>query len=59
MSELPTPITTVRVASDAVGRLAATVIVDLVEGRPGRAIELPSELVVRASSGPPPPRREP
>ncbi|TCT12493.1 LacI family transcriptional regulator [Tepidamorphus gemmatus] len=55
MSELPVPITTVRVASDEVGRVAANTIVDMVEGVPGVVSRrIPSEIVVRASSGPAP-----
>jgi LacI family transcriptional regulator len=53
MRELPIPITTVRVASDEVGRHAARVVVDLVDGNDSAAgVELPSELVIRQSSGP-------
>ena len=54
MSELPLAITTVRVASDEVGRVAADMVVDMVEGKPvsgGRRI--PSEIVVRDTTGPP------
>lgn len=55
MRELPVPITTVRVASDEVGRIAGKVVVDLVEGRHhGAGVELPSEVIVRQSSGPAP-----
>ncbi len=55
MRELPVPITTVRVASDEVGRRAAEAVVRLVEGDTAESgIELPSEIVVRQSSGPPP-----
>jgi LacI family transcriptional regulator len=55
MRELPVPITTVRVASDEVGRQAARVVVDLVEGKEVAAsVELPSEIVIRQSSGPAP-----
>ena len=55
MRELPIPITTVRVASDEVGRIAGEVIMDMVEGRhPGKGVELPSEIIERASSGPAP-----
>lgn len=56
MSELPVPVTTVRVASDAVGRVAANTVLDMVEGVPQvGSSRIPSEIVVRASSGPPPP----
>lgn len=52
MRELPIPVTTVRVASDEVGRRAAEVVVRLVEGGEAEdGVELPSEIVVRASSG--------
>jgi LacI family transcriptional regulator len=55
MRELPVPITTVRVASDEVGRRAAEAVVRLVEGDTAESgIELPSEIVVRQSSGPAP-----
>jgi LacI family transcriptional regulator len=55
MRELPVAITTVRVASDEVGRIAGKVVVDLVEGRHhGAGVELPSEIIVRQSSGPAP-----
>jgi LacI family transcriptional regulator len=54
MSELPVPITTVRVASDEVGRVAANTVLDMVEGVPGVAsCCIPSEIIVRASSAPP------
>ncbi|MEZ5936413.1 MAG: substrate-binding domain-containing protein [Alphaproteobacteria bacterium] len=55
MRELPVPITTVRVASDDVGREAARVVVGLVEGKqPVGSVELPSEIIIRQSSGKPP-----
>jgi len=56
MNELPTPITTVRVHSDEVGRLAARHLLAKVEGRPDpdMIFECEAEIVVRASSGPPP-----
>jgi LacI family transcriptional regulator len=54
MSELPVPITTLRVASDEVGRVAANTVLDMVEGVPGVAsCRIPSEIIVRASSAPP------
>ena len=60
LSELPIPITTVRVASDQVGRHAARFIVGKVEGKPADiTFEWPAEIIVRASSGPPPPRPRP
>jgi LacI family transcriptional regulator len=55
LSELPIPITTVRVMSDQVGRHAARFIVGKVEGRAvDIAFEWPAEIIIRASSGPPP-----
>ncbi len=55
MSELPQPITTVRVASDEVGRVAAEMVADMVEeGVPVASRKIPSEVVVRATSGPAP-----
>ena len=49
------PLTTVRVAKDAMGRLAANWLIDLIEGgATGRlAPAVPAELVVRASCGDP------
>lgn len=55
MKELPVPITTVRGPSDDVGRHAARVILRMIDGEtdvPG--VKLPSNFIVRASSGPPP-----
>jgi LacI family transcriptional regulator len=56
MSHLPVPVTTVRVPGQDIGRIAAQVLVARLEGR---AVDLPleseAEIVVRASSGPPPP----
>jgi len=58
MRELPIPITTVRVLSDEVGRRAAQVLVARIEHRPANVeFECAAEIVVRASSGPPPPSR--
>lgn len=54
MSELPTPITTVRVASDEVGRVAADTVLDMIEGRTVVSQRIRSQIVVRASSGPAP-----
>ena len=55
MAELPIPITTVRVQSDEVGRRAALHIVSRVEGLENPPeFECDTEIVVRASSGPPP-----
>jgi LacI family transcriptional regulator len=57
MSELPIPITTVRVSSDEVGRRAARLLVAKIEGRPVEAsFECDAEVIVRASSGPAPER---
>jgi LacI family transcriptional regulator len=57
MSELPIPITTVRVLADEVGRRAARHLVARVEKAPEPAddYECAAEIVIRASSGPPPP----
>jgi LacI family transcriptional regulator len=55
MTELPIPVTTVRVKSDEVGRRAARFLIATLEGRaidPG--FECDAEIVVRESSGPPP-----
>ena len=57
MSELPIPITTVRVSSDEVGRRAARLLVAKIEGRPiDPRFECDAEVIVRASSGPVPER---
>lgn len=56
MSELPVPITTVRVAGEEIGRRAARCLLARILGRPDAdGHECPAEIVVRASSGPPPP----
>jgi LacI family transcriptional regulator len=58
MSELPIPLTTVRVLSDDVGRRAARLLVAKIEDRDiGDDFECAAEIIVRRSSGPP--RREP
>lgn len=55
MSELPIPITTVRVLSDEVGRRAARLLVAKLEGRElAESLECDAEIIVRQSSGPPP-----
>lgn len=55
MAELPTPITTVRVLSDEVGRRAARLLVAKVEGETiDLDYECDAEIVVRKSSGPAP-----
>jgi LacI family transcriptional regulator len=53
MSELPVPITTVRVLSDEVGRRAARLLVAKLENKPfDLGFECDAEIVVRKSSGP-------
>lgn len=47
------PLTTVRQPLVDKGRAAADLLLELIDGRPPRRIELPIELVVRASSAPP------
>jgi LacI family transcriptional regulator len=55
MSELPIPITTVRVPSDEVGRRAARLLIAKLEGREIQLdFECDAEIIVRQSSGPPP-----
>ena len=55
MSELPLPVTTVRVASDEVGRVAAQMVLDMVGGAPDiGSRRIPSEIVIRATTGPAP-----
>ena len=55
MSHLPVPVTTVRVPSAEIGRIAARVLIARLEGRDYSApLEAQAELVIRASSGPPP-----
>jgi LacI family transcriptional regulator, galactose operon repressor len=55
MSELPIPLTTVRVLSDEVGRRAARLLVAKLEEREiGENFECAAEIVIRQSSGPPP-----
>jgi DNA-binding LacI/PurR family transcriptional regulator len=52
------PLTTVRQPPEARGRLAGTLILDLLHGRPVAAVTtFPVELVVRASTAPPGPER--
>lgn len=48
------PLTTIRQPLVDKGRAAADLLLELIAGHPPRRIELPIELVVRASSGPPP-----
>lgn len=55
MSHLPVPVTTVRVPSAEIGRMAARLLIARLEGRTYSApLEAEAELVIRASSGPPP-----
>jgi LacI family transcriptional regulator len=55
MSELPIPITTVRVSSDEVGRRAARFLVARLDGQdPQMNFECEAEIIPRASSGPAP-----
>jgi LacI family transcriptional regulator len=55
MSELPIPITTVRVSSDEVGRRAARLLVSKIDGQPSDLnLECDAEVIVRRSSGPAP-----
>ena len=55
MSELPVPLTTIRVSAEEVARRAARFLIAEIDGR---ALDLPfeceAEIIVRASSGPPP-----
>jgi LacI family transcriptional regulator len=56
MSHLPVPLTTVRVPGQVIGRSAAQVLVARLEGRNlDIPLESEAEIVVRASSGAPPP----
>lgn len=55
MSHLPVSVTTVRVPSAEIGRMAARLLIARLEGRTYSApLEAEAELVIRASSGPPP-----
>lgn len=57
MSHLSVPMTALRIPSEEVGRNTARHVVSQVEGRPLHVVqEVIPELLVRASSGPPPPR---
>lgn len=48
------PLTTIRQPLVDKGRVAADLLLELIDGRPPRRIELPIELVVRDSTAPPP-----
>ncbi|SAK58124.1 LacI family transcription regulator [Caballeronia catudaia] len=55
MSELPIPITTVRVPSAEIGAMAAKMILaELAEKGSAVSVKCEAEIIVRASSGPPP-----
>lgn len=55
MSHLPVPVTTVRVPGAEIGRVAARVLIARLDGREtSTSLEAHAELVIRASSGPPP-----
>jgi LacI family transcriptional regulator len=57
MAELPIPISTVRVAADDVGSIAARLVVDMVEGLTEvKGYRISSELIIRATTGPAPAR---
>ena len=56
MCHLPVPLTTVRVPGEVIGRSAAQVLVARLEGQDLQIpLESEAEIVIRASSGPPPP----
>ncbi|QYD73551.1 LacI family DNA-binding transcriptional regulator [Paraburkholderia edwinii] len=57
MAELPIPITTVRVPSVEIGRKAAEMIIAQLDGKQVESLEFRAELIVRASSAPPPKKR--
>ena len=48
------PLSTIRQPLIDKGRVAADLLLELIDGRPSRRIELPIELVVRSSTAPPP-----
>ncbi|WP_277185404.1 LacI family DNA-binding transcriptional regulator [Caballeronia sp. BR00000012568055] len=55
MSELPIPITTVRVPSAEIGEMAAKMILaELAQPGSAESVKCEAEIIVRASSGPPP-----
>lgn len=55
MSHMPVPVTAVRVPGAEIGRTAARLLLDRLEGRPHLVPpESEAKLIIRASSGPPP-----
>ncbi|MFV0335867.1 MAG: LacI family DNA-binding transcriptional regulator [Tropicimonas sp.] len=54
MSELPLPITTVRVDSDEVGRVAADTVIAMLQGRKAEGRRILSKVIARATTGPAP-----
>jgi LacI family transcriptional regulator len=55
MSELPIPVTTVKVNSEEIGRHAARFVIGLIERKPVDIVyEWGADILLRASSGPPP-----
>ena len=58
MSELPIPVTTLKVNGEEVGRHAARCVISQIERKPAEIIyEWGAEILLRASSGPPPKAR--
>lgn len=58
MSELPITVTTVKVNSEGIGREAARFVISKIERKPESIVfEWGAEILVRASSGPPPAER--
>jgi len=51
------PLTTIRQNHDALGLAAMELLVDALDHKPARNIKIPGELIVRASTAPPPTRR--
>jgi len=55
MSELPIPVTTVKVNGDEVGRHAARFVIGKIDRKPAEIVfEWDADILLRASSGPPP-----